>query len=307
MPHHSPTNHHLTRLLAASVLLLAAYFKYDHLLSPDLASHRLWHLLHLQFELLLGLWLLSNLSPRPAFAVAAFTFATFALVSLYNVVTRSPTCGCFGRVDVNPWLTLAVDVLLVTLLTLWYPPRRPTGAKPRAPRPAYEYTFAAVAGLLTLYTSVQVATYRPGTLHPDGSVTGDARHVSLTPADWLNERFPLAPHLTSAPYLSTGRWTLLFVRHNCPLCHEALDHLRSAAPAYPDRDVLSRILVVELPPYGPLPQLPSPVRATRLRADRHWALPTPTVLKLQDGLVTAATRGYVQLTAAATTAPSPTD
>lgn len=291
----------ITRLFVAGVLLVAAYFKFTQLLTPDIRTGRLWHLLQVQGEFLLAVWLLSGLFRRTAFAVVAACFVAFTVVSLQKAISGATSCGCFGRAEVNPWVTVSLDVVIVVLLLLWFP-SGPT-RRPRRLLQFILYPSAIVVLLLMTYLGV---TYHPGRLLPDGRITGDPRHVELTPDDWVDHAFPLAPYLIDAPDFRTGRWNLMFVRRDCPLCHDALEDLRTQAGTYPDKDLLSRIVIVEVPPDGPFPLLDS-LRPTfppaRLRDDRDWTLLTPTVIKLHDGVVTSvASPGRIQLP---TTVPSP--
>ena len=69
-----------------------------------------------QYELLLGFWLISGQFPRAAWWVALGTFGVFAVVAAAKGVAGEESCGCFGRVSVNPWLTLTIDVSAVVAL-----------------------------------------------------------------------------------------------------------------------------------------------------------------------------------------------
>jgi hypothetical protein len=58
-----------------------------------------------EFELFLGLWLVSGLHVRQARDLALVCFFAFAGVSLYQALAGAASCGRFGKVSVNPWCT----------------------------------------------------------------------------------------------------------------------------------------------------------------------------------------------------------
>ncbi len=70
-----------------------------------------------QYELFLGVWLLSGLFPRTAWWLAIGTFGLFAIVSGGKALVGDPTCACFGRVPTSPWLSLSINVSVI--LVLW--------------------------------------------------------------------------------------------------------------------------------------------------------------------------------------------
>jgi hypothetical protein len=74
------------------------------LLSPGL------QVLLVQFEIALALWLLSGWRTQTAGFVTAAVFVVFAGVSLKAALDGQPSCGCFGKLVVNPWYVFAFDV-----------------------------------------------------------------------------------------------------------------------------------------------------------------------------------------------------
>jgi len=75
----------------------------------------------IQIEALLGLWLLSGLNSQVARWVALGWFLCLGAASLYLGIEGESSCGCFGRLKVNPWLTVALDLTAVGALFLWRP------------------------------------------------------------------------------------------------------------------------------------------------------------------------------------------
>jgi Protein of unknown function (DUF1573) len=72
----------------------------------------------IQTEAVLGLWLVSGIYPRISRQVAIVFFGLLASASLYLAIAGQASCGCFGQVPINPWITFALDVGAVALLCL---------------------------------------------------------------------------------------------------------------------------------------------------------------------------------------------
>ena len=73
-------------------------------------------LLGLEAEALVGLWLVSGYAHRFAWLAGVTLFTLLAAVSVYLVAVGQKSCGCFGRVEVSPWASLALDVTCVAAL-----------------------------------------------------------------------------------------------------------------------------------------------------------------------------------------------
>jgi hypothetical protein len=118
---------HAVRVLLGGGLLLAAGLKADGFrldpLAQDsfLSSPRLL-IATIEVEIILGLFLLCGLAPRAAWASALAFFSLLIPVSLFIAVSGQASCGCLGRVSVNPWITFAIDVAVITTLALCRPP-----------------------------------------------------------------------------------------------------------------------------------------------------------------------------------------
>jgi hypothetical protein len=75
----------------------------------------------IEVETVLGLWLLSGWSARAAWVTTLAFFGVLASASLYLALTGQRSCGCFGRVEVNPWWTFALDLGVIATLVLVRP------------------------------------------------------------------------------------------------------------------------------------------------------------------------------------------
>jgi hypothetical protein len=78
----------------------------------------------IEVETILGVWLLSGWSGRAAWGATLGLFGILACISLHLGLTGQPSCGCFGRVEVQPWLAFAVDIAALVALVVWRPHSR---------------------------------------------------------------------------------------------------------------------------------------------------------------------------------------
>ena len=74
-----------------------------------------------EWELVLGLWLISGAYPKASWFAAIGTFLTFAGVSAYLGFSGAASCGCLGAVQTSPRWAFGVDVLALVLLAFNYP------------------------------------------------------------------------------------------------------------------------------------------------------------------------------------------
>jgi hypothetical protein len=106
--------------------------------------------LAVEVEAVLGVWLLSGLWPRAAWAAALALFAALAGASLYLALDGQRSCGCFGRVEVSPWWTAGLDVAAITLLALIRPQPVQAAGEPLGRRLSRSPALTAVAGAVIL-------------------------------------------------------------------------------------------------------------------------------------------------------------
>jgi hypothetical protein len=137
-----PPNRHnryavpIVAALVAFFLLTSAGLKLHSLLyrpfsagSPLLSRQAEFGLL--EVEMLLALWLLSGWWRRGAWLATSIAFAVFALASVYMAWHGRSSCGCFGEVPVNPWITFGIDVTVLACLFLFRPRSEEQAGKER--------------------------------------------------------------------------------------------------------------------------------------------------------------------------------
>ena len=121
----------IVRILAAAVLLTAAGLKCHQLSTePILAKTWLdarWLLMTaVEFELLFGIWLISNNLPRLTWLAALGCFSLFTCIALYKAWAGYGSCGCFGAIIVRPGATATLDAAFVLSLLIWRPRNLPS-------------------------------------------------------------------------------------------------------------------------------------------------------------------------------------
>lgn len=121
-------------ILIGLLLLAAAGLKVYGLNVQPVAQHSILFHPTVQFaavewEIVLGAWLLSGRWPTEAWAAAVVTFLIFGGVSLHLGLTGQALCGCFGSVEASPWHAFAVDVAALALLAVRRPDFRALSQK----------------------------------------------------------------------------------------------------------------------------------------------------------------------------------
>ncbi|MCX7428744.1 MAG: hypothetical protein NTW96_24350 [Planctomycetia bacterium] len=316
------TPYDFVRVALAAILLVAAGLKCHQLAtSPVLGDGLLdsrWLLMAtVEFELFFGLWLLANLLPSWTHRAAVLCFGLFAAVSLYKALSGHASCGCFGRVEVNPWYTFTLDAAAVLSLLHWYP----SGASFSSLVPSQGVVLRATAITLAWLSvgvpaALAMAIYQPAVLAEDGIILGDGNVVILEPEKWTGKRFPLLPFVGNAPdvvqvgqhslreLLAKGEWVVLLYHHDCPICQEIISRYERRSCHSAIGPESPRVALVEMPPYGDASggsAVPgSACLRGRLSDAKEWFAEAPIVVELRQGLVTRV-RGREQL------APKPTD
>src|SRR4051812_10602478 len=102
----------VTSAVIAAVLFISAALKsidpLPIILLPQLDAHGQYQLSMLvtQVELMLAFWLVSRFYPRTSWRFATALFLLFGAVTLYQALSGGSSCGCFGALKINPWITL---------------------------------------------------------------------------------------------------------------------------------------------------------------------------------------------------------
>jgi len=208
------------------LLLTGAALKGHELLTTPMANADIWTnryfmIFVVEFELALGIWLLSGLFKRAAWLVTLGCFALFCGVTLYKGLSGAASCGCFGNVHVNPWITLfAIDLPAVMLLAVFRPKlenRRilhiPHWLEPLPRLSVFAFVFCFGLSAIAVSSPVLI-------LNEPAAVT--STYEVFDPEPWLGSRLPILEYIDVNSPIGKGRWLLLLYNPECYDCQEAI-------------------------------------------------------------------------------------
>jgi len=282
----------IVRSVLAGILLLAAGLKAHQLATQPVVdsgflflSSRAVLTVELECEIILGVWLLSGAFPRLAWLVTTCCFAAFSLITYSKAVRGEASCGCFGVVEVSPWITLVMDILAVAALMML---RRNFWQSSSASRLRLRIVGACVAVVaLGAPAAVAAMSFKAARIDVSGEIIGAGKWVLLEPETWTGKKLPILRYLRLAESekLSQGKWAVILYRHDCPNCREELSRLRDRLKGSEP----PRMAFVELPPYGAgraafLPEGKNIVLG-KLDESKSWFVETPAILSLDGGIV----------------------
>jgi len=293
----------VTSLLGV-LLIIAAVLKGWQLLSEPMVDDSIWTsrpflILQVEFELALAIWLLSGLFKKAAWVAAISCFGVFSFVTLYKGITGAESCGCFGKVHVNPWITLfAIDLPAVIALALFRPGlsfrlqlsfRRKRESVKRliaellTPAPSLpRFTITTCLILITLGVTTPLLAF-----NEPPKVT--SRYEVLEPQTWVGKRLPILEYIDIAESLKEGTWLILLYHYDCPDCARAIPQYEQMARDLQGNEDFLRIALIAVPPYGRGPVSEnSPCTLGRLPQTKEWFVTTPAVALLTDGRVMSA-------------------
>jgi hypothetical protein len=288
------------------LLLVAAVLKGRQLLTEPVANSDIWSyrpllILTVELELALSIWLLSGMFKKAAWLAALVCFSFFSVITLYKAVTGATSCGCFGSVQVNPWITLfAIDLPAVLALSLFrpkpvMPPRilmrirlrhKPVKALIRQlSTPLSSTTRFAVTvflGAIVLGVTIPILAF-----NEPAKVT--LSYEVLEPETWVGKELPIRKNIDIGNQLTEGKWIILLFRHNCPVCLAIYDKFEKMPNSFTERqDKRKRIALIEVPPYRQIGNnAKRPFFLGRLSDDRKWFVDSSLIL-LSDGIIQGA-------------------
>lgn len=278
--------------IAGVVLVVAALLKVHQLLTEPVLSTGFWEswlffVIQIPLELGLGIWLLCGLFRKAAWLIGVFAFALFIAVTIQKSVTGAASCGCFGRVQVNPWITLfAIDVPLFILLLIF----QPKGEKllpPPWPNAAHFFgvaipTFLIIGGIVPalVLNKPSDETEKYEVVKPE---------VWLTSAQTLGEEWPMLEHIDIADDLRSPMVVVLLYHYDCQDCWDAISLYDQTARDLAGNENEISFAFIEIPPYA-LPQdnpIPdeTPCLTGKLDSTKKWYVLTPLIVVLTDGVV----------------------
>ena len=283
----------ICRSLLGVVLLTAAVLKAEELaalpmLGPGLLNERWLLACVVEVEAVLGCWLLLGAGGFMTWAITLIMWLAFLGVAGYEVVSGVESCGCFGRVEINPWYTAVFDLIVVLVLPFCRPVR---GTVNNGEGARFFAVRMATVGLICMAGAAfgvwNLYRYSAGRLSEDGLSFAD-QTVILEPEKWVGHPFILADYIDVGPQLTHGDWIVLLYRYDCEHCQQAVP--RYAVLAQQKRAVDSpSVALVEIPPFAPPGQeliRPSTSIVRGQLSEKHdWFASTPVMIRIHNGTV----------------------
>ncbi|MDD5134447.1 MAG: hypothetical protein PHP01_03430 [Phycisphaerae bacterium] len=281
--------------IAGLTLIIATGLKIQQMLTEPIISKGFWEsweflLIQIPLELGLGIWLICGLFRKAGWLLGLIGFAGFIGVTLYKALMGAESCGCFGVIHVNPWITLsAIDIPIFLLLAIF----RPKGEKLLPPPWPNAVHFFAIA--IPTFIMLGAIEYVLVTNKQEKPAAQEWVIKTKAEAEAKTVVWPLLKDIDISEELRGGLWVVLMYHYDCPDCAKAIpDYLEMHKSMKGNDDVLS-FAFIEMPPYGnekqQLVSLDSDVTRGRLSDKKKWFLETPVVVVLSDGNVLNAWEG----------------
>jgi len=269
--------------LLGVLLLTGATLKGWQLLTEPMANSDIWTnraflIFTVEFEIALGIWLLSGLFKKAAWLSTISCFSLFSFITLYKGLSGAESCGCFGSVQVNPWITLfAIDLPAVIALSLLQPKskNRLFGPVPSIVRLAGISCFLLV--MLGISTAV-LAFNKPKKI--------TSSYEILEPETWIGKELPILEHIDIGDKIKKGMWLVVLYHHDCPDCQAAIPQYEPIARDLAGNEDVLQIALIEVPPYDTVPRRNnSPCILGKLNNTKERFVTTPAAALLRNGSV----------------------
>lgn len=303
--------------LAGLVLIAASVLKIHELLVvcvPGWQEHGIWEsyeftLWQIPVELCLGIWLISGLFRKAAWTAGTLAYFVFIFATLYKGIIGAESCGCFGQIHVNPWLTLGlIDIPMFVVLLLNRPGDDYKLLPPPWPNIWHALVFAVPIFGVLIFAAPMLVVFKPVCIKPDEAVKPIAP-VKYTKPDEPNHTAAIKPvsnpdtnptttqqadlwswlqYIDIADQLKEGVVVILMYHYDCPTC-------AAMVPLYDEYcrkmkevgDDSMKFAFVAAPPYsdnGPVPENTICLRGKLVEKDgQKFAIMSPYVVALIDG------------------------
>ncbi len=271
--------------LIAILLYLAAGLKLTEFFQGGVRSNPQFYLAEVLFELILASALLSGFARSLTIRFTGLVFLVFLSVTIDRAIHGRHSCGCFGPVKVNPWITSLLDASIIISIGIYVKMRHIS-----QPWRQGMALFAALLTVVLISTGFAVNYFRPARLRPDGRLIGGHGPIVCNPPSWYGKKLPLMRFIKAARPLQSGTWLVVMYYHRCPDCQAEIRlierHLRRRIKK---TRPLPNVALVQIPPFGPLPKnVPTQyMHMMQMKSARHWLPPfLPVLIGVHNGVVT---------------------
>jgi len=286
----------IVMVVTGLVLIVAAVLKIHQLLTEPIISEGFWEsweffLIQIPLELGLGIWLVCGLFRKPAWLIAVLAFGLFIAITLQKGLIGAESCGCFGRVKVNPWITLsAIDIPLFLGLVIF----RPKGLKLLPPPWPHKGHFFGVA----IPAFIVIGVIMPVLIFNKPPDKTDKYEV-VRPKEWIRngpigekqvgEEWSMLKYIDIADSLRSNIVIVVFYSTGCDACHDAIPLYDRMCRDMAGNEDSIRFAFIEIPPYASekdsIVPVDTPCLRGRLDSSKDWYIQTPLVVVIQDSLV----------------------
>jgi hypothetical protein len=239
------------------------------------------------------------LLPSLARWVGVAMLTAFVPVLIGDLALGASSCGCFGSVTVNPWVTLVTDVTFLFVLLVFG--RRDPRLEITRHLPTSRVFIAGAWILLSVFVAFGLKAPTPvadaannasnaATIGAAQALPAEGYYIPQY-GDWIGRPFrelDVASWVSKLPDdIDFGPQYVIFYRKDCEHCHELMEVYFSGslekpttAIAVPERD--------GFPTENLQPFACPDCRVAELPAGIDWFLQTPVLVRLMDGVVECA-------------------
>lgn len=275
--------------ITAGLLLFATATKVHQLLTEPIVSEGFWEsweffIIQVILELGLAIWLVCGLFRKAGWLLATIGFFAFSIFTSHKIYIGAASCGCFGEIEVNPWITLFTMDLPIFFSLLIF---RPKGEKLLPPPwPGCKHFFAvAIPTFVLLVMIALVLIYnRPAEKTEE--------YVTIRPEQWAEQeqqqQWEMLQYIDIADSIKNGICVVLFYHYDCPNCREAIPVYDEMAREYFAGQEDFRFAFIEAPPFGDPEKDPVPTDTPCLTGKlddsvKYFNLTTPLTVLIEDG------------------------
>lgn len=279
--------------IAGLFLIGASVLKIQQLVTEPVISKGFWEsweffLIQIPLELGLGIWLVCGLFRKAGWLLGLIAFGGFIGVTLFKALAGEASCGCFGKVHVNPWITLSlVDIPIFLLLAIF----RPKGEKllpPPWPKAVHFFAIAMPTFILLPAVEYFLIANKPPMV--------SEKYEVVDTKQWEQKEWPMLDYIDIKEQLQNGDWVVLLYHYDCPNCTEAIPKYEEMYKSLAGNENVLNFAFVEMQPYGneqqQLISSDNKVVRGKLNEAKEWLAETPIVVILRDGKVIKAWQGY---------------
>jgi len=257
----------------ALLLLVAAALKCEEL-AVSLESNRLLSGLQVVVEISVAVWLMSGYRQKAAQTVGQGMVLIFLFAASSKLLSGAESCGCFGRMEVSPIVTAALDFVSLILLTFW------TINDHCQAHGKVRLSLAIIAAATLSGVSLNyIYSFGPVDFDSFGEYLPENRTIVLRPEEWKGRSLPIMDFIEDSSELAAGEWAVVLYHADCKQCEQLLSK----------SDEISgnvKLAFVEVPPHK-MPRMKNrgDLRWHTLDDTYSWFVQTPALFRLHNGRV----------------------